>query len=134
MGRRAWISRRLRSWPRRSPASATPKSEPGTDMSEPAVHVLVFDGFADWEPSYALAQIRQTGAAPVVSVGLSHHPVRSMGGLTVMPDVTVEQIAPEQVRLFILPGGDQWETAGLDARLVSLLEGCMANGAPLAAI
>ncbi|HSB52836.1 MAG TPA: type 1 glutamine amidotransferase family protein [Gemmatimonadales bacterium] len=103
-------------------------------MSEPAVHVLVFDGFADWEPSYALAQIRQTGAAPVVSVGLSHHPVRSMGGLTVMPDVTVEQIAPEQVRLFILPGGDQWETAGLDARLVSLLEGCMANGAPLAAI
>jgi putative intracellular protease/amidase len=103
-------------------------------MSDPAVHVLVFDGFADWEPSYALAQLRQTGAAAVVTVGLSHHPVRSMGGLTVMPDVTVEQVVPEQVRLFILPGGDQWETAGLDPRLIALLEGCMANGAPLAAI
>ena len=103
-------------------------------MSEPAVHVLVFDGFADWEPSYALAQIRQTGAAPVVTVGLSQHPVRSMGGLTVVPDVTVEQVAPEHVRLFLLPGGDQWETSGLDPRLIALLEACMANGAPLAAI
>lgn len=103
-------------------------------MSDPAVHVLVFDGFADWEPSYALAQIRQTGAAEVVTVGRSHHPVRSMGGLTVTPDVTLEQVAPEQVRLFILPGGDQWESAGPDPRMVTLLEACMANGAPLAAI
>ncbi len=103
-------------------------------MSEPAVHLLVFDGFADWEPSYAIAQIRHTGAAQVVTVGLTHHSVRSMGGLTVVPDVTVEQVAPEQVRMFILPGGDQWETTSVDARLVELLEACMANGTPIAAI
>ena len=103
-------------------------------MSESAVHVLVFEGFADWEPSYALSQIRQTGAASVVSVGMTHHPVRSMGGLTVVPDVTVEQVLPEQVRLFLLPGGDQWETNGLDPRLISLLEDSMDAGMPLAAI
>lgn len=103
-------------------------------MSDPAVHVLVFDGFADWEPSYALAQLRHTGAAQVITVGLSHHPVRSMGGLTVAPDVTVEQVAPEQVRMFILPGGDQWETSTVDTRLVELLEACQARGTPIAAI
>lgn len=103
-------------------------------MSEPAVHVLVFDGFADWEPSYALSQIRQTGAAAVVSVGMTHHAVRSMGGLTVVPDVTVEQVLPEQVRLFLLPGGDQWESGGIDPRLVRLLEDSMDAGMPLAAI
>jgi putative intracellular protease/amidase len=103
-------------------------------MSNPAVHVLVLDGFADWEPSYALSQIRQTGAGEVVSVGLTQHPVRSMGGLTVVPDVTVEQVAPEQVRLFLLPGGDQWEANGPDPRLVRLLNDTMDAGAPLAAI
>jgi putative intracellular protease/amidase len=103
-------------------------------MSEPAVHVLVFEGFADWEPSYALSQIRQAGAASVVSVGMSHHPVRSMGGLTVVPDVTVEQVLPEQVRLFLLPGGDQWESGGIDPRLVRLLNESMDAGMPLAAI
>lgn len=103
-------------------------------MSEPAVHILIFEGFADWEPSYALSQIRQTGAASVASVGMTHHPVRSMGGLTVVPDVTVEQVQPEQVRLFMLPGGDQWETGGIDPRLVRLLEATMDAGTPLAAI
>ena len=27
-------------------------------MSKQAVHVLVFDGFADWEPAHALAELR----------------------------------------------------------------------------
>jgi len=103
-------------------------------MPELAVHILIFEGFADWEPSYALSQIRQTGAASVASVGMTHHPVRSMGGLTVVPDVTVEQVQPEQVRLFMLPGGDQWETGGIDPRLVRLLEATMDAGTPLAAI
>jgi putative intracellular protease/amidase len=103
-------------------------------MPDAAVHVLVFDGFADWEPSFALSQIRQTGAADVVSVGLSHHPVRSMGGLTVLPDVTVEQVAPEQVRLLLLPGGDQWEAGGPDPRVAELLNSTMDAGSPVAAI
>jgi putative intracellular protease/amidase len=103
-------------------------------MPDIAVHVLVFDGFADWEPSFALSQIRQTGAADVVSVGLSQHPVRSMGGLTVLPDVTIEQVAPEQVRLFLLPGGDQWEGSGPDPRVTQLLNATMDVGGPVAAI
>ena len=103
-------------------------------MSETAVHVLIFDGFADWEPSYALSQIRQTGAAGVATVGMTQHPVRSMGGLTVTPDVTVEQVAPEQVRLFLLPGGDHWESSDIDPRLLALLDQSMDAGAPLAAI
>ena len=103
-------------------------------MPDTAVHILVFDGFADWEPSFALSQIRRTGAADVVSVGLSHHPVRSMGGLSVLPDVTVEQVAGEQIRLLLLPGGDQWEAAGPDSRLVRLLTATMDAGTPVAAI
>jgi hypothetical protein len=46
----------------------------------PAVHVLVFEGFADWEPAYALAELRRSGGLDVVTLGFTDAPVRSMGG------------------------------------------------------
>ena len=52
----------------------------------PAVHVLVFEGFADWEPAYALAELRRSGGLDVVTLGFTDAPVRSMGGLRVAPD------------------------------------------------
>ncbi|MEP6550106.1 MAG: thiamine biosynthesis protein ThiJ, partial [Gemmatimonadales bacterium] len=51
-----------------------------------AVHILVFDGFADWEPAHALAELRRSGNRSVVSVGFNLDPVTSMGGLRVLPD------------------------------------------------
>ena len=35
------------------------------------VHVLVFDGFADWEPAHALAELRRSGGLEVVAVGVT---------------------------------------------------------------
>src|SRR5215207_9527377 len=52
----------------------------------PAVHVLVFEGFADWEPAYALAELRRSGGLDIVTLGFTDAPVRSMGGLRVVPD------------------------------------------------
>jgi putative intracellular protease/amidase len=73
------------------------------------VHVLVFDGFADWEPSYALAELRRSGHHEVVSVGFTRDEVTSMGGLRVRPDRPLADVRAEEVRLLILPGGDMWE-------------------------
>lgn len=50
-----------------------------------AVHVLVFDGFADWEPAHALAELRRWGQRDVRSVGFTREVVTSMG-LRVLPD------------------------------------------------
>lgn len=30
-------------------------------MSDRTVHVIIFDGFADWEPGHALAELRRSG-------------------------------------------------------------------------
>ena len=49
-------------------------------MPEKAVYLLVFDGFADWEPAHAVAEFRRTGQYRVESVGLTAAPVESMGG------------------------------------------------------
>lgn len=100
------------------------------------VHVLVFDGFADWEPSYALAELRRWGHHDVVAVGFSREAVTSMGGLRVLPDRALPEVQTEDVRLLILPGGDMWERE--DAYPRAELEGLLARiieaGRPLAAI
>jgi putative intracellular protease/amidase len=100
----------------------------------PAVHVLVFEGFADWEPAYALAELRRSGGLEVVTLGFTDAPVRSMGGLRVVPDRAIAGLDIAAVRLLLLPGGDMWEgtypRAGLDAVLAAL----HAREVPIAAI
>ncbi len=100
----------------------------------PAVHVLVFEGFADWEPAFALAELRRSGGLDVVTLGFTDAPVRSMGGLRVVPDRAIAGLDAAAVRLLLLPGGDMWEgtypRAGLDPVLADL----HGRGVPIAAI
>ena len=100
----------------------------------PSVHVLVFDGFADWEPAFAMAELRRSGGLEVVTLGFSDAPVRSMGGLPVTPDRSLEGLDPATVRLLILPGGDIWEEPRPRAAIWPALKSLRAAGAPIAAI
>ncbi len=99
-----------------------------------APHLLVFDGFADWEASYATAELRRTGKHQVVTVGLSGEPVISMGGICVLPDADLAELDPEEIRLLILPGGDRWEKTADDDSLVKLLRHLATSRTPIAAI
>ena len=100
----------------------------------PAVHVLVFDGFADWEPAFALAELRRSGGLEVVTVGFTAEPVRSMGGLRVAPDRTLPGLDPADVRVLILPGGDLWEGEYPRAELEAVLGALHQAQVPVAAI
>ena len=99
-----------------------------------AVHALVFDGFADWEPAFALAELRRSGGLEVVTVGFDRTPIRSMGGLQVVPDRTLAEIDPAAVRLILLPGGDLWEGQYPRAELETLLHDLQRTRVPIAAI
>jgi len=101
-----------------------------------SVHILVFDGFADWEPSYALAELRRSGNHRVVVVGFTGDEVTSMGGLRVRPDKALGDVRADDVRLLILPGGDMWERADAypRAQLESLIDEILASRTPVAAI
>src|SRR5512140_311538 len=74
-------------------------------MPDKAVYLLVVEGFADGEPAHAVAELRRHGGYRVESVGLTPAPVRSMGGLTVVPGRTLADVDPADVAVFILPGG-----------------------------
>ena len=103
-------------------------------MPEKAVYLLVVEGFADWEPSHAVAELRRHGQYRVESVGLTSAPLRSMGGITVLPSKTVSEVNPADVAVFILPGGDRWENAPLEPEVEQLLKQLDAANVPIAAI
>jgi putative intracellular protease/amidase len=103
-------------------------------MPDKAVHLLVVEGFADWEPAHAIAELRRHGRYRVESVGLTSEPVRSMGGLTIVPSMTIADVDPSDVAVFILPGGDRWEQAPVEPELEQLLQRLDAGGVPIAAI
>lgn len=82
------------------------------------VHLLVFDGMADWEAAFAIAAIgnpqfqRRPGRYRVQTVSRSLAPVTTMGGMRVLPDLTVDELCPARSSLLILPGGRLWERGG----------------------
>ena len=99
----------------------------------PKVYVLVFEGFADWEPAHALCQINLSKRFDVISVGFSEAPIKSMGGLTVTPEITLEGINPGGAAIFILPGGTMWEQPGRQ-NVLDVLGRLHAAHVPIAAI
>ena len=74
------------------------------------VHIFVFDGFWDWGPSYAIAQLNN--AFRVLTVAATPAPVLTAGGLRIVPDLTLDALLPMNSALLILPGGTAWEIGG----------------------
>ena len=103
-------------------------------MTQKAVHLLVFDGFADWEPAHALAELRRSGNRSVVVVGFDLASVTSMGGLRITPDRALADIRQPQMEILILPGGDFWEGSYPQSELNRVLNETSAAGVPIAGI
>lgn len=105
-------------------------------MSDSTVHLLVIDGFADWEPAFALAGLRHWGGMGVRTVGMTRDPVTTMGGLRVLPETTLAELHADRdaVRLFMLPGGDVWEQGYPAEQIEPKLRELAEAGVPIAAI
>ena len=103
-------------------------------MPTKAVYLLVVPGFADWEPAHAVAELRRTGHYRVEAAGLTAAPVESMGGIRVLPSTTVTEVDPADVAVFILPGGDRWESLPVEPEIEQLLNRLDAQRVPIAAI
>lgn len=103
-------------------------------MPQQAVYLLVVEGFADWEPAHAIAELRRHGNFRVESVGLTLAPVRTMGGLTVLPTKAISELDVSDVAAFILPGGDLWETTPIQSELEQRLQLLDRANVPIAAI
>ncbi|MDG9702447.1 DJ-1/PfpI family protein [Streptomyces sp. DH37] len=77
-------------------------------MERKTVHVAVYDTFADWEIPYATTALAGAGHH-VAYVGESGEPVITMGGMQVVPNLSIADLRPDDSALLILPGADAWE-------------------------
>jgi len=100
---------------------------------KPKAYFLVFDGLADWELAHALCEINKSGRFEVVSVGFSKEPVMTMGGLRLTPDLTLAEVMPAEACIFMLPGGDMWESES-HQNLQTLLQRLHVENVPIGAI
>lgn len=103
-------------------------------MPTKAVYFLAVPGFADWEAAHALAELRRHGHYQVRVLGLTREPVESMGGLIVHPTAALAELDPDDVAMFILPGGDRWDQQPVERELIAALKTLEAHAVPIAAI
>jgi putative intracellular protease/amidase len=103
-------------------------------MSESKAHVLLVDGYSDWEIGHVLPELRRSAELDVVSVGFADQPVTSMGGLQVCPQLTLSKVTPQDVLIFILPGSHIWEGSYPASELEGLLNSLEQLQRPIAAI
>ncbi|WP_432111849.1 DJ-1/PfpI family protein [Streptomyces sp. YPW6] len=104
-----------------------------TSSSATTVHLAVYDTFADWETGYTTAHLTQHGYT-VRTVGLSREPVTTMGGLRVQPDLSLDELRPQDSALLILTGASGWDTGDTLAPFARAARDFLDTGVPVAAI
>ena len=102
-------------------------------MSRKPVHLAVYDTFADWETGHATAHLARAGH-DIRTVGPATRPVRSIGGLSVQPDLALDDVRPEDSSLLILPGADLWDAGDDLAPFARKAREFLDAGVPVAAI
>ncbi|MBH5336187.1 DJ-1/PfpI family protein [Streptomyces pactum] len=108
---------------------------------QPTVHVAVYDTLADWEIGHVTAYLRNTTAQrpprtgfAVRTVGATREPVETMGGLRVTPDLTLDELSPQDSALLILPGAATWDEGSDNAPFARAARSFLDAGVPVAAI
>jgi putative intracellular protease/amidase len=105
------------------------------------VHVAVYEGLSDWEIGHALGSLRggvgqqSPGRFQVRTVGLSTDPVLTMGGLRIVPDMTLAELRPADSAMLVLAGSSDWVIG--DAATVPFAKAArefLDAGVPVAAI
>jgi putative intracellular protease/amidase len=106
-------------------------------MSTSTAHIALYNNLADWEIGYLLVELRTgrfTGRPwKIVSAAESREPITSLGGLSIVPDMLLDDLDPADSNLLILPGADVWEAGGGTAFAAAATR-FLDAGVPVAAI
>ena len=79
------------------------------------IYVYVLDTLADWELGHVISELhsgrffkKDAQGVSLKTVGFTKEPVRTMGGLTIMPDCLIDDIIVNETSVLLLPGADTW--------------------------
>jgi Putative intracellular protease/amidase len=104
------------------------------------IYVYVLDTLADWELGYVTAELHSgrffKKGAPRVSlktVSNSKEPITTMGGMTVVPDCVIGDIAMSETSVLLLPGANTWNDLQ-HAAIIEKAGALLSSGATVCAI
>jgi len=103
------------------------------------IHVGVYNTWADWEAGYALAHLGSGDWQAdgrryrIVLVGETSDPIVTKAGITLTPDMALDDLDPQDSAMLILPGADTW-LAGENMAFTSTAARFLEAGVPVAAI
>jgi len=108
------------------------------EISRSSVLIVATDGFEEWE-LFGPREILQDRGAEVVLASLNRQPIQATvhddPGKTIRPDLTIEEVNPNEFDALILPGGvrnpDQLRMHG---NVIELIKAFDRQGKPIAAI
>lgn len=88
---------------------------PNKSMTKRIVVLYILNTLADWELGFAISELNsgryfKKGIEPftIKTFALTKESVKTMGGMRIIPDVTVDEIKTENCALLLLPGSDIW--------------------------
>jgi putative intracellular protease/amidase len=106
-------------------------------MTEHRIHLAIYDSYLECEVGHVLAELhsgRFTGTAfEVVTVAETLEPIKTMGGVTVVPDMLLADLDPRRSDLLIMPGAEMWDAGGGTAFAAAAAR-FLDAGTPVAAI
>ena len=79
------------------------------------IYLFLFDTLSDWEIGYVTTGINnpmmqaEPGRYQLKTFSLDGQPITTMGGLKITPDISLNEVAPDQAAMLILPGGASWD-------------------------
>jgi len=102
------------------------------------IYMYVLDTMADWESGYLLQALTMQNMLPepkyrFCTVAASGQPVHTAGGVTILPDLSLDEIDPENIGALLLIGADTWQEKE-QRRILALASQLIEKGVLVAAI
>ncbi len=79
------------------------------------IYVYVLDTLADWEMGHVISELnsgrffkKDAQCVRLKTVSSSKEPIKTMGGLTIVPDCLIEDIVVSETSMLLLPGANTW--------------------------
>lgn len=79
------------------------------------IYIYVLDTLADWELGYVTSELNsgrffKKGEQNISlkTVSYSGEPINTMGGMKIVPDCSIDDIAVSKTSMLLLPGADTW--------------------------
>ncbi|EIZ3606916.1 glutamine amidotransferase [Listeria monocytogenes] len=104
------------------------------------IYVYVLDTLADWEIGYVTSELnsgrffkKDANRVSLKTVSYSKESIKTMGGMTIVPDCVIDDIVMSETSVLLLPGADTWNNLEHNAIIEKASE-LLALNATVAAI